>query len=257
MNFAYGLNNPSRYIDPSGHRACESRDGYECDWKTPYLWDRAESILKRLGGKNDLEAMAKIVEAGARVYKDFDTLLPALSAVFLGVEASGPGTLWAAAQSTRNGGGCAGVGRDPRDCSSNEVSFTDTGFHLDFRDFHNQIFHLWGYIANTASPGDASGGLIGLEEAVLGNIVHEYVQSVIANMGTGDSLGWGTSWNDFVLSEAGMEIGVLITNQAITPSELAGVIRDRIGSNGLGSNGVLQVYENQYGPLYGTLHDWQ
>jgi hypothetical protein len=89
----------------------------------------------------------------------------------------------------------------------------------------------------------------------MANIFHEYVQSGIANMGAGDSLGWGTSWNDFVLSEAGMEIGILITNQAITPTELADVIREKIGTYGTGSNGVLQIYENQYGPLYGTLHD--
>ena len=251
--FSYVSNRPINYTDPSGHRECESRDGQECDWKTPYLWNQAESILKRLGGKNDLEAMTKIIREGARVYRDFKDLLPALSAIFLGVDTYGPGALWAA-KST----GCAGVGREPHDCSSATDYFSDTGFNSDFRDGHNQIFHLWGYIANTSTPGNSALGFAGLFVATFANGFHEIDQSNIAKVGQkfgiqkAMDLGWGTSWQDFTLSIAGMKIGSLITNQAISPSELADVIQSSIGPLGSGSNGELQSLQNAYGPLYGS-----
>jgi RHS repeat-associated protein len=256
--FSYTNNNPINFIDLSGHKACESHDGTECDWRTPYLWDQAERILGLLGGKNDLEAMARIIEAGARVYNNFSTLLPALSSVFLGVETSGPGTLVAAVKLAGQYG-CAGVGREPRDCSTNTEYFSDTGFHSDFRDFHNQLYHLWGYIANTAAPGNHIAGFAGTLVGVQANGFHEQDQSIIASTARklgfddwADDKGWGTSWQDYVLSEAGMRIGALITDQTIAPRELANIIRHTIGPQGPGSNGRLQRLQNYYGPLYGS-----
>jgi hypothetical protein len=261
--YSYVLNQPMNYTDPSGHAVCPYS---ECDIvvhpKTGHmqlrgnLYKAAEGLVRELGGKNDLEAMTSIIEAGAGAYRNFDRLLPQLSNIFLGVSEFGPGTLLdAALMSDKNG--CAGVGREPRDCASAKYYFTDTGFHPDFRDFHNQPYHLWGYIANTAAPGNKANGLKGLEEAIFANIFHEYAQSRLASAGIMKDRGRGTSWYDFVLSEAGMEIGILITDQAITPAELAGVIRERIGPSGPGSAGVLQIYQDQYGPLYGTLNDWR
>jgi len=263
--YSYTNNNPSRFSDPSGHLGKDNvvctDDGYcgtdkpTTDKKT-FLWSQANSILNELGGINDLEAMARIIEAGASVYSDFDALLPALSGVFIGVERSGPGTLWAAAVAAQQDG-CAGVGRDIEDCPTNTVYFRDTGFHPDFRDTHNQIFHLWGYIANTAVPGNTFKGNMGVFEAVAANGFHEIDQSIIATVGEklgmgGDAFGPGTSWQDYVLSEAGMKIGTLITNQAITPMELADLIRNMIGSQGSGSGGRLQQLQDYYGPLYGS-----
>jgi RHS repeat-associated protein len=259
--YAYVLYNPIRYNDPSGHCYVDGHyipDPSACNWinsdKNTQLKNKSNEVLSRLGGTNDLEAMAQIIDYGSTLFPDYDDLLPALTNIFNGVNTSGPGTLIAAAQ-MNDTNGCAGVGREPRDCAGAKYYFEDTGFHTDFQDSHNQPYHLWGYIANTASPGNKKAGTLGLIEAVSGNIAHEYVQSILANAGIRTDKGWGTSWNDFVLSEAGMEIGILITDGAISPSELGDVIRNRIGINGPGSNGVLQIYQNQYGPLYGTLHD--
>ena len=33
--------------------------------------------------------------------------------------------------------------REPHDCPNNTAYFHDTGFHLDFRDGHNQPYHVW------------------------------------------------------------------------------------------------------------------
>jgi RHS repeat-associated protein len=249
--YAGMANNPVRFTDPSGHRECESKSGIECDWKTPYLWNRSEEILKKYGGKNDLKAMTKIIDAGSRVYGDYDTLLPALSGVFLGSDTYGPGTLWAA-----KGTGCAGVGREPHDCAGASDYFSDTGFHSDFQDEHNQLFHVWAYIANTSSPG--SSNIVGLIIASFANGFHEVDQSNIAKIGQvfGNQAmmgkGWGTSWQDYTLSLAGIYIGSLITDQVVTPSELAGTISSIIGSQGPGSNGLMQMYQRTYGPLYGS-----
>jgi hypothetical protein len=177
--------------------------------------------------------MAEIIEAGAKQYKDYDTLLPALSVVFLGIKKSGPGTLWAA-----KGTGCAGIGKDTHDCTFELKSFSDTGFHSDFRDGHNQPFHLWGYIAETASPGNPIKGSLGIGEALGANVVHELGQSVLHYPDNG----WGTSWQDYTLSGVGMKIGSMITAGLIQPNELGGVIRSSIGPSGPGSLGFFQFF---------------
>jgi hypothetical protein len=190
--------------------------------------------------------MALIVEKAAELYGTFDEMLPQLSYIFLGVEKSGPGTLVAAAiQAKKNG--CAGIGRDPTDCHTSTKYFGDTGFHSDFRDGYNQLFHLWGYIADTAAPGHPFMGGVGFVESNIGNFGHEIVQSIFRYPKGGE----GTSWQDFELSGQGMYIGELITTGSITPNELATVIRNNIGPNGPGSSGEFQMLTQLFGPLAG------
>ena len=81
------------------------------------------------------------------------------------------------------------------------------------------------------------------------NYFHEVIQGDLRQPDDG----WGTSWNDYVLSEAGMKIGAQITNGSITPQQLGDVILQNIGPKGLGSNGGLQYLENTYGPLHGEV----
>ena len=83
------------------------------------------------------------------------------------------------------------MGREVHDCPSNAGPyFSDTGFHIDFRDRHNG--YAWGYIAQTAVPG--AGVLmypnLGLSWLVgsAANVAHEVVQSKAGYDG-----GWGTS----------------------------------------------------------------
>jgi len=249
--YSYVNNNPVNYSDPSGHRACESRDGFECDWKTEFLWGRAENILGRWGGKNDLLAMVKIISEGSRIYQDFDSLLPALSEIFIGSNVTGPGSL----VSSLSADGCAGIGRDPINCDGIAHYFTDRGFHPDFQDSYNQVYHLWGYISETASPGNKYLGEIGQKTAVIGNNFHEIIQSNISlwmnEFNFYSTIGIGTSWEDYVLSLAGMEIGALITNKAISPGELSNFIYKRIGPEGVGSDGYKDTLYEKYGPLAG------
>ena len=172
--------------------------------------------------------------------------MPALSAVFLGVNHSGPTTLITAGFSPKENG-CAGVGRDIHDCPTNSVYFADTGFHKDFRDGHNQPYHVWGYIANSSSSnlyGSFGGVLIG----VAGNYFHEGVQGVIRY----PENGWGTSWEDYTLSYKGMFIGVMVSTDMIPPAELGSFVLQFLGPDGSGSNGFTGFYQNIFGSLPGS-----
>jgi hypothetical protein len=251
--FGYAYNNAVKYTDPSGHRVCDDSPE-ECgqavddtyDWRFYKLGYQAERTLALLGGKNDLEAMARIIFAAARLYQQWDPFMQALSQIFLGTGHAGAGTLISAVAA----GGCGGLGREPRDCPGNTIYFSDTGFHPDFRDEHNQIYHVWGYIAETYK-----GNIVGKGLAHIGNEVHEFAQSKLQELFDGlnidSDIGWGTSWQDYVLSEAGMQIGALIADEAITPAELAGVVREMLGPSGSGSNGMLDWLTQTYGPLAG------
>ncbi len=186
--------------------------------------------------------MVNIVNKAAQLYGNYEDMLPMLSGIFIGVDKYGPGTLWAARNT-----GCAGVGREPHDCPGATDYFGDQGFHPDFQDGHNQLFHLWGYIANTAVPGNSLKGGWGILEATAANSVHEVVQSILRY----PDQGWGTSWQDFELSGQGMYIGALITTGTIKPSELADAIRNNVGAQGPGSRGEFQMLNNIFGPLAG------
>jgi hypothetical protein len=243
--YTYVLGNPIKYNDPSGNRECEIGTGTDCDWKTPFLWNSAERILNTLGGKDDLKAMKLIIEAGAKVFEDYDSLIPALSAVFIGVESSGPTTL---VKAMLNNDGCAGVGRDAHDCSSNQNYFQDKGFHKDFMDDNNQIFHVWGYIANTVSPHGSVGGSIDYGLSTGGNILHEIVQGKLKF----PDGGWGTSWKDYRLSVAGMKIGLMISQDQIAATDLGNFVFQELGPNGGGANGYGKILERIIGPLPGS-----
>jgi hypothetical protein len=93
-------------------------------------------------------------------------------------------------------------------------------------------YHFWAFLANSI---DLKGGVNqGVAEANAANWFHESVQSPSL---PGPLNAGGATMNDYVLSEAAMEIGVLISNQAISPSELAPLIRETLGSS---SGGRLQ-----------------
>jgi len=128
------------------------------------------------------------------------------------------------------------------------ISLTE-GFHRDFRDKHNQPYHVWGYIAQTAAPGNLlSNDFNTIVLSNWANLVHEIVQSKL-NI----DQGFGTSWQDYVLAEAGVKIGYEITTGLIvSPSDLGDALRRELGPEGPGSMGRLHWLESTFGPLRGS-----
>ena len=251
--YAYVRNNPLKYTDPSGHAVCLDT---ECTavlhpitgrlmigYMPGGLDDKTQIILQYFGNVDDLEAMAQISDLVARYYSDWESFLPEMSRIFLGVETYGPATGICALAA----GGCGGIGREPRDCEGNEHYFLDEGFHEDFQDLHNQPYHAWGYVAQTAAPGSAPVYSVGRLIGIFGNWVHEVGQSKIGWDG-----GWGTSWQDYALSESAMAVGLIVSAEAITPAELGDLMRYAFGPEGPGSSGALQRLEERWGPLRGS-----
>jgi RHS repeat-associated protein len=206
--YGYVNNNPIRYNDPTGHYACsELWDECDGDLKFERLLKKATSINNKVGRKDSLEAMAQIAEKAASIYgNDWDNVLRALTYIYSGDPVYGSLTL-KYVHDTEHG---------PL------VEFGDKGFHRDFRDKGNQVYHVWGYIANSSAPGDSTTGIYLLIEATTINYVHEFDPRAVGN---------GGSWKDFILSEAGMYIGNQITTGAITPYELGDTLRQYLGPN--------------------------
>jgi hypothetical protein len=265
--YAYALNNPVKYRDPSGHASCEDAD-CELVRYTPDgplharngLDHAARSILADLGGINDLEAFALIAEIVASKYPTWDKFLPEMSKIFNGTDGYGPFSLAIAGAYSASIGGCGGIGRETHDCQGNagKPQFSDKGFHPDYRDGHNQPYHAWGYIAQAANPG---GSWLDVLEGVVigagGNWFHELIQSKASGLEfygakPFEKYGWGTSWQDFVLSDTAMGIGLGISAGNINPSELPNIMRREFGPNSSGSNGKLQELTDRYGPLAGS-----
>jgi len=219
--YAYSYGNPVKYIDPSGHKPCEGENDAEgCDWKLPALLKKADALLQKNIGVDDLKAMAGIVDFAHRLYgRDWDGMAKSLSLLFLGDQVRGPGSLWTTYRSPHGP----------------VIDFKDTGFHPDFRDYRNQVYHTWAYIVETASPNNIAEGILGGYSATVGNYVHEF------------PLADGSSWEDFQLAEAGIYIGWQVTTGAVSLSQLGDFILQTLGPNappGLTSAGRLP-----YSPL--------
>ena len=244
--YSYVLNNPIRFIDPTGHMVKSDGDGgcqssHKC--RQEYLTRRSAEILKSLGGKDDNKAMRDIIKTAESVFHEYKDLLPALTEVFNGNNSAHMLTILVSA----GAGPCDGLGRGTYDCPTNDYAFGDSGFHPDFWDNgNNQLFHVWPYIANVG--GSYSLGGVGLTVAQGANWFHEYVTSQLSHK-TDD----GASWNDYFMSQAAMEIGVAIANGEVAPQELADFVYWRLGPQGPGSGGMVDLYTMTKGPLYEPL----
>jgi hypothetical protein len=183
--------------------------------------NRAEKLLEVYGGKDDLKALVGIIRAGASVYHSYEELMPVLSNILIGTPSGAPLALTEAA------GKCGGIGRDLA-CKGNTKSFQDTGFHKDFQDYHNQIFHFWAYVANTYSASFPM-ALLGASAAGFGNVIHEVGQGIL-----GDD---GTSWQDYALAGAGINTGISISMGSVPISELADFVYNLLAPSSPGALG--------------------
>jgi RHS repeat-associated protein len=239
--YAYVNNNPIIYTDPTGHTpACDDGPKTWANCKQQ-LGDFANKKLKELGGKNDLEAMAHIVEKAKKLFKTYEDMIPALTEIFSGVEESNSWTVINA----KNSNPCKAIGREIKDCTSNTTQFFDSGFHSDYQDGHNQIFHFWSYFstsANIQGKGPAS-YIPGIAMSYIGNVVHEKWASALVPDPQ-------ATWQDYALTEKAMKIGFLVNVGAIPPNQLGSYLRNELGDKGEGTFYV--KFYKKYFPLSGN-----
>jgi len=227
--YGYTGNDPVNHTDPSGHCRMDAKadDCLKADRSNAPTFETrfetffadAERIAKNKGKKDTLEAMARIVESASENFNgNWNEMMKALGMVFLGLPEnngtySGPGTLYYA-EATKN--------KNP-DFPTYFLGryFKDTRFNRYYQDDNNQVYHVWGYIANTAVVnGDWHAGRIARSESIYANNYHEFTDKTD-----------GSSRQDFLLSRAGIEIGSQITSDTILPNELGDVLRTNLGDS--------------------------
>ena len=198
--------------------------GSECivGRKAELFWNSAKAIWYKWSSQspankddpknaNDLEGLAQVADTAAAYYGgNRKAVIMAVSDFVLGVPGAGPLSVYNAHKG-----------------EGSQYIWGDQGFHTDFRDGSPQPRHAWAYIAETSTPGsgflsallERIGGIGGQLTGQLTNYYHEFTDST------------GGSWNDFILSEAGMYIGWQYTVGAIDPANLGNELRQNLGPN--------------------------
>lgn len=233
--YSYGLNNPSRYTDPTGHKVCEDVDANgKCTGdKLARLLDYVhDKIVNDKGAAKkqytSLEAMNLVVKKAAYIYgKDWNGFMDATNFIFLGVYGHGSGTLWAARRYTGD---------------FNGYDFSDTGFHEDFQQFgDNQVRHFWasfatavrtenvGYGGPYGSIAEASGTFV----AHWGNTWHDVIEDRIGHP--------DTTISDFTLSITAINLAQNVRTDTIaSPADLPYALETTLSA---GSNGMNQMWQ--------------
>ncbi len=224
--YSYTLNNPIRYNDPSGHRAC---DDFDANGKCvidkfgrllDYVYEKIlndKGIVKKQ--YDALEAMNKIVKQAAYIYgSDWDGFFKATNYVFLGTSSNSPYTM-AVAHFSQGFHGIA--------FSSGSG---DTGFNQDFEQAgDNQVRHFWAAFATAANGVDP--GRRGEINAQYGNFLHDVVEDW---MGHDD-----TTYSDYTLSVVAIDLAEQVNAGSIaSPSALPGAFDATLGVNSPGYTGA-------------------
>jgi hypothetical protein len=153
--------------------------------------------------------MARVVKKAASIFgNDWNTFLDVTTYVFTGYYGHGHEAMASAGYDNDFDGYFDG----------------DTGFHDDFRDQSNQVRHFWAALATAADPyGDNP---LGPAAATFGNWHHDLMTDQIGND--------GATIMDYELSLTGIDIAEQVGDEIKTPSALADVLLNRLGTAGPG-----------------------
>jgi len=231
--YSYALNNPIRYNDPSGHKACDDQDE-----KGNCIEDKLGKLLDYVKHKvvNDdwqvkkqftaLAAMNMIVKQAAYIYgNDWDGFFKATNYVFLGTYSNSPYTM-AVAHKTQ---GFHGI--------TFASNLGDSGFHDDFKQGgDNQVRHFWAAFATAANGRDV--GRRGAINAQYGNFVHDVAEDWLPNPDC-----WcvhkDTTYSDYTLSIVGINLAEQVNDGAVSaPSGLPNLFNSTIGTFSSGYAGT-------------------
>jgi RHS repeat-associated protein len=216
--YSYTRNNPLKYIDPSGHfTQCVATDGgYQC-WDDGYSidnpWDTSSdadtrrawllnyannlATWARNGWLTDLDALGQLSDFAV-------SLIPSgasnrtlayvndMSSVLIGAEG-------------------VNVLLKSLIADYDAPNFGDTGFHRDYQDRQNQLYHFWAYVTTVANGNNLGGWFMG----IAGNGGHEMFDpgEAFRKLKTGNS---GMSWEDYCLALTGMSLGQKLATGAVS-----------------------------------------
>jgi len=203
----------------------------------------------------DLEKLARLsdyVSSVVQTNKNF--YIQAMTEVILGVDtgiipAITPASAVAKGLWAGEGNKCNGWGRDPLDCNANydrssgtsrRYWLQDTGFHSDYRDYHNQVFHFWASVAAVGEYTDELGTFLSASITYVGlQVFHEGIEAALEHQ--------GATWQDYALTEMGLNLGQRIASGRITPLQAGNWMRDNLSRpfSGERSNLIFQYLLDQ------------
>jgi len=197
---------------------------------------KARCLLEN--GDSSLEKLAKLSDFVAGAYaNDPRGYMDLMSQIVIGTYA-GAG----AAVRSLIAGGCAGWGRETRDCPESDLQLTDSGFHLDFQDGRNQVYHFWGGVASVGAMQNFVDFLYTLPLNFVGfQIGHEWTQGILCNAGVASPIGdSGASWTDYALTNVAFHMGIRFALGDLRPLQIGGWVRDNVGQQGPGRFGEFE-----------------
>jgi RHS repeat-associated protein len=168
--YAYANNNPLRYTDLSGHKACEQACPDDVIDESMFaLLNFVDTVIFDENGNlrseyNGLSAMIAIVAKAAEIYgNDWNSFLSATNFIFLGVYENGPFIQVHAQENTFQGYNFEGP--------------NGGGMNFQFDDGSSQVRHFWGAFATAASTNNQISGPFGdIPNSIIargGNFVHD------------------------------------------------------------------------------------
>jgi hypothetical protein len=92
-----------------------------------------------------------------------------------------------------------------------EMEFGDTGFHQDYQDQQNQLYHFWAYVATIGNANNFGGWFLSSS----GNVFHEFLDPSEAFRTLARGGITGATWEDYHLAYTGMVTGMFLENGTI------------------------------------------